>query len=289
VPGPDAVQLLSSNLAVISRAVAFACRRYRLDFDDAEEFASVVNLRLVENDFAILRAYENRSSFATFISIVVQRMALDYRIHLWGKWHTSAEAKRLGPIAIELEQLLNRDGRTIDQALTILRPKYFEDRLTLESLQALADRLPERAPKRRDVSLDEAASVALSRPADVEEPVMAGERRRSSERLSSMMSAVIARLPEDERLILQLRFEGGMTVPQIARALGLDQKLTYRRIDRRMRDIRSELERAGIAWPDVLDLIGRDEALLQFDIGKRKPRPSIRADETAAEQSEGSQ
>jgi RNA polymerase sigma factor (sigma-70 family) len=289
VPGPHAHELFESNLAVISRAVAFACRRYRLDFDDAEEFASTVNLRLVENDFAILRAYEYRSSFATFISIVVQRMALDYRIHLWGKWHTSAEAKRLGPIAVELEQLLHRDGRTIDQALTILEPKHRDDHLTIESLQALADRLPERAPKRRDVSLDEAASDALSRPADVDEPIMANERRRSSERLSSMMSAVISRLPEDERLILQLRFEGGMTVPQIARALGLDQKLTYRRIERRMRDIRSELEGAGIEWRDVLDLIGRDEALLQFDIGKRKPRPSIRADETAAEQSEGSQ
>jgi transposase-like protein len=103
------------------------------------------------------------------------------------------------------------------------------------------------------------------------------------------MSAVIERLPEDERLILQLRFEGGMTVPQIARALGLDQKLTYRRIEKRMRDIRTELERSGIAWRDVLDLIGRDEALLQFDLGKQKPRPSIDADETAQANMEGSQ
>jgi transposase-like protein len=103
------------------------------------------------------------------------------------------------------------------------------------------------------------------------------------------MSAVIERLPEDERLILQLRFEGGMTVPQIARALGLDQKLTYRRIERRMRDIRTELERSGIAWRDVLDLIGRDEALLQFDLGKQKPRPSIGADERAPATTEESQ
>jgi RNA polymerase sigma factor (sigma-70 family) len=287
VPGPEPHEILTSNLAVIDRAVGFACRRYRLDLDDAEEFASTVKLRLVENDYAILRAYENRSSFATFISIVVQRMALDYRIHVWGKFHSSAEAKRLGPLAVDLEQLMHRDGRTLDQALTILAPKH--DGVTRESLQALAGRLPERPPRRRDVDIDEAAWVAVSRPSDVEEPVFANERRRASERLSTMMSAVISRLPEEERLILQLRFEGGMTVPQIARALGLDQKLTYRRIDRRMRDIRTELERSGIAWRDVLDLIGRDEALLQFDLGKRKPRPSIRADEPAATQSEGSQ
>jgi len=287
VAGPEAPELLTSNLAVIERAVGFASRRYRLDPDDAEEFASVVKLKLVENDYAVLRAYEARSSFATYISIVVQRLALDYCIHVWGKWHASAEAKRLGALAIDLEQLIHRDGRTIDEALVILASKH--EGITRESLQAIAVRLPDRAPRHRDVGLEKAETVAITRPSDVEEPIFANERRRASEKLSKMMSAVIARLPEDERLILQLRFEGGMTVSQIARSLGLDQRLTYRRIERRMRGIRTELERDGIAWRDVLDLIGRDEALLQFDLGNRKPRPSIAADETAQAITEGSQ
>jgi len=287
VAGPDARELLTSNLAVIERAVGFASRRYRLDPDDAEEFAAIVKLKLVDNDYAILRAYESRASFATYISIVIQRLALDYCIHVWGKWHASAEAKRLGSLAVDLEKLLFRDGRTIDEALVFLGAKH--EGITRESLQTIAGRLPDRAPRHRDVGLEKAESVAITRPAEVEEPVFANERRRASERLSAVMSAVIERLPEDERLILQLRFEGGMTVPQIARSLGLDQKLTYRRIERRMRDIRVELEHSGIAWRDVLDLIGRDEALLQFDFGKQKPRPSIGADETAAANTEGSQ
>jgi RNA polymerase sigma factor for flagellar operon FliA len=286
VAGPEARELLTSNLAVIERAVGFASRRYRLDPDDAEEFASVVHLKLIEHDYAILRAFEARSSFATFISTVIQRLALDYRRHMWGKWHDSAEAKRLGSLAIELEQLLFREGRTIDEALVILEPKY--EGITRESLQVIAGRLPDRAPRHRDVAIEKAESVAVTRPGDVEEPLFAGDRRRASEKLSTIMSAVIARLPEDERLILQLRFEGGMTVPQIARALGLEQKLTYRRIQRRMRDIRTELERSGIAWGDVLDLIGRDEVLLQFDLGKQKARPSMGADEKATANTEDS-
>jgi RNA polymerase sigma factor for flagellar operon FliA len=246
-----------------------------------------VRLKLVDNDYAVLRAFEARSSFSTYINIVIQRLALDYCIHVWGKWHASAEAKRLGALAVELEQLVLRDGRTIDEALVILSPRY--DGVTRDSLQSIAARLPERPPKHRDVGLEKAEFVAVTRPAEVEEPLFAGDRRRASERLSSAMSAIIARLPEDERLILQLRFEGGMTVPQIARALGLDQKLTYRRIEKRMRDMRIELERAGIAWRDVLDLIGRDEVLLQFDLGKQKPRPSNGADEMAQATTEGSQ
>jgi RNA polymerase sigma factor (sigma-70 family) len=267
--------------------VAYACRRYRLDFDDAEEFAAIVNLKLVEDDYAILRKYEERCGFATFISVVVQRMALDYRIHTWGKWHVSAEAKRLGPVAVHLDQLLHRDGQTIEQAFAVLAARH--DGLTSESLKSLAARLPRHPPRRRSVALDEAGSIAVTRSEAVEERLMARDRRSASERLSALMATVIEAMPEDERLILQLRFEGGMAVSQIARVLGLDQKLLYRRLERRMRDIREELEQSGLASRDVLDLIGRDEDLLDFDLGKQIPRPSIGANETVATESEGSQ
>src|SRR5687768_799893 len=112
------------NLALIERAVGFACRRYRFDRTDAEELASIVNLKLVDNDYAVLRTFRERSRFSTWISIVVQRMALDYRTAGWGKWRASAAAKRLGPVAVELEQLLVRDGRTLAEAHSILTAKH---------------------------------------------------------------------------------------------------------------------------------------------------------------------
>jgi len=275
-----------ANLAVIDRVVAFVCRRQRLERSDCEDFASSIHLKLIENDYAVLRAYEGRSGFATYINIVVQRAALDYRIHVWGKWHASAEAKRLGDVAVDLERILHRDGRTLDDAVSILAPKH--DGITRDSLAALAARLPERAPKRRDVDVDEAESVAVTRPGDVEEPLVAEERRRLSEHVSSIMALLIDGLPDDERVILQLRFEGGMTVAQIARALRLDQKLTYRRIERRMRELREELQRRGIAPEDVRDLIGGDEELLRFPFGNPESRPSMPGDERATAQPGGS-
>ena len=283
----DARELLTSNLAVVERAVGFASRRNRLDPNDAEEFAAIVNLRLVENDYLILRKYEKRCSFATYISVVVQRMALDYRIHTWGKWHVSAEAKRLGPLAVQLDQLLHRDGRTLDEAVPLLAAEH--EGVTRESLQALSERLPRHPPRRRAVALDESQPAAVTRSDAVEERVMDRDRRSASERLSAVMATVIESMPEDERLILQLRFEGGMAVSQIARMLQIDQKLLYRRLERRMRDIRAELEHAGLASRDILDLIGRDEILLDFDLGKPTRRPSIGADETVATDSEAPQ
>lgn len=245
----------------------------------------MVRLRLIENDYAILRAYSGRAGFATYISIVVQRMALDYRVHEWGKWHVSAEAKRLGPLAVELDQLLHRDGRTLDEAAAILGPKY--EGATPAALASLAARFPERAPRRRAVAIEEAEQVAVLRAEDVEEPLLAKERKYAAETLSAVLARAIRALPEDDRLILQLRFESGMTVAQIARALQIDQKLLYRRIERCMREMRTELERSGIEAASALDLIGRDETSLDFALGNLPPRPSMSRDERAAP-SEGS-
>jgi RNA polymerase sigma factor for flagellar operon FliA len=263
---------LTDNLPVVERAVAFACRRYGLRPEDAEELASVVKLKLIENDYAILRSYEGRSSFATFIGIVVQRMAIDFRIHEWGKWHASAEAKRLGPVAIDLERLVHREGRTIEEAAAILHESP-------ETIELLAARLPARPPRHRDVAIEEAEPAAIAKAADAEELVFAGDRRKTSDKVSAIMSALLSRVPNEEQLILQLRFEGGMTVAQIARALQIDQKVTYRRIERRMRELKEELLRAGLDSRDVLDLIGRDDTPIRFAFGKNKPRPSIGVDE----------
>ena len=283
----EARELFTSNLALIERAVAYACRRNGLQVDDAEEFAAIVNLKLIEKDYAILDKFERRASFATFISVVVQRMALDYRIHAWGKWHSSAEAKRLGPLAVELDQLLHRDRRTLDEAVVLLQAHH--DGVTRQSLQALADRLPAHAPRHRSVALDESRPVAVTRSDSIEERLMASDRNRASERLSAVMSAAIRKLPENVRLILELRFVGGMAVSQIARMLRIEQKLLYRRLEQHMRHLREELERAGLDSRDVLDLVGRDETLLDFDLGNRERRPSIGADETGSTSPEAPQ
>lgn len=272
---PDAQELLTANLPLVERAVAFACRRYRLQPEEAEEITSVVHLKLVENDYAVLRSYEGRSSLATFINIVVQRLVLDHRIHEWGKWHASAEARRLGPIALELEQLLFRDGRSREDALPILAGKH--EGVTRESLEQLAARLPARAPRRRVVPLEEANPVPDDAD-EVEERALDRERRDTADRLKRLLAAAFEQMPDDDRLVLQLRFEQGMTVAQIARALGRDQKFLYRQIERRMREIRAAIEQSGVASPDVLDLIGRDEAFFAFDFGKHQPRPSIAGD-----------
>ena len=259
----DARALLEANLELIERVTRFTARRQRLDESEAEDFASIVKLKLIENDYAVIRKFQGRSTFSTFIAIVVQHMLLDYRIHHWGKWHASAEAKRLGDLAVDLEQLLHRDGRSIEEALPILSARHPE--ATRERLEQIAERLPERRARRHMVDLSEAEGVAIEESTD--EGVLAAERQSTSQRLSCALREALAQLPETDRLLLQLRFESGMTVAQIARSMRIEQKLLYRRMEKLLRDLRAELEHAGIDPRDVADLIGREGAELDFALG----------------------
>jgi len=231
--------------------------------DEIEEFAAIVRLRLVENDYAILRAFQGRSRFATYIASVIGRMLLDHHNHEWGKWRKSAEAERMGELAVILEKLLYRDEHSPDEAFAILAPSYPE--LTRERIDELSARIPARV-KRRMVTIEE----ALSEPAQQTDP----EVIESGHRISLIVTESIARFSDGDQLILRLRFESEMTIAQISRSLHFDQQLLYRRFRRLLSDLRQALLSNGISAAIVDGLIGRNLWNLDFDLKNRKPRPS---------------
>lgn len=261
-----------SYLPVIERAVAYVSQRHGLMPAEADDLASIVKIRLIESDYAIVRAFEGRSSPATYFGIVVQRTLFDQRNKEWGKWRTSAEAKRLGPVAVELERHLYRDGFTIDEAFAVL--KNDDGRLARDAVEAVAKRLPPRPPRRHDVPLDEAEHTAVISSEQIEADTAAHERRGVAGRVSELVNEWIRKLPDEDCVILQQRFGEGMTVAQIARATREDQKHLYRRIKRRLHEIRKLIESAGISPEEVLDLVGRNDTVLDFLLRKPAPRPT---------------
>lgn len=95
-----------TNLAVIDLAIARVCRDAGLRGADAEDFASNVKLALLSNDCAIVSKFEGRSSFATYITIVIRRLLIAERRMTEGRWRPSAEhppRPRLVPFDDELE------------------------------------------------------------------------------------------------------------------------------------------------------------------------------------------
>ena len=89
-------KLFEAHYSLVEELIRFLSRRNRLGTDEREDFTSYAMLKLVENDYARLRKYRGDSSFRTYLTVVSQRLFLDYRTQKWGKWRPSTTAKRLG-------------------------------------------------------------------------------------------------------------------------------------------------------------------------------------------------
>lgn len=275
--------LFLAELATINRAIRFACFRAGLGVDEAEDFASHVRVKLIEDDYAVLRKYEERSTFAAFVSIVIQRLLLDYRVSQWGKWHASSRAQRLGDVAVTLEMMLHRDGRTIDEAFPALKRRW--PALTREEVDRLAEQLPPRTRRPRPVSLELAGGALLSRADAVTAAAFASDRRALSRRIAEVVRSVIRDFADDDRLICRLRFEGGMSVAAISRALGIEQKPIYRRVRKCLLVLRKQLEREGICADDVENVLASRDTELDFGFGF--PAPSNGRNTSPSDDEEG--
>jgi RNA polymerase sigma factor for flagellar operon FliA len=234
-------ELFLENLGTIDEIVTFVANRHRLTQDEREELAAGVRLKLVDDDYAVLRKFAGRSSLKTYLAAVITRYLLDLRNERLGRWRPSVEARRRGPVAVLLERMMSRDGLTFEEAMESLRTNHGvrDSRQALEAMCPLTVR-----PPRRFVG-EEHLDAATT--ADPETAAIARlDRDAVKDEVETALRGVLSRRNPQERLILKLRFEDGFRIVKIATLLGLDQKSLYRQLDRIVAELRTALEAAGV-------------------------------------------
>lgn len=241
------------NLPHIDKVVTYLCRKHHFRKEDCEDFRSHVHLKMIEDDYGVFRKFQERSSLKTYLTTVVSHEMLDYLNHLWGKWRTSAEAKKLGPVAVLLEKLF-RDGLSFDEAVQTLQTNHKVE-MSWQELYELAKQLPDRFSR-----WIEGPEVLRDLPSRDRADSQSGKKERKAIRrkILAALEEVRRNLPKEDQLILKLLLGDDFTVAQISRVLGLDQKQLYRRIQKILKDLREELERRGFSKDD-LDGIFDDE------------------------------
>ena len=251
-------EFFSRHLKLIEQVIAHACQRFRLRREDAEDFSSVVMVKLVENDYRKIREFKGTSTPKTYLTIVIVNLLKDYINHLWGKWRSSEEAKRLGHVAVKLEELIVRDGYSFDMACHLLRQNHNVE-ASWQDLQALAARLPPRLPRR--LEREEVLESVPTRELTPEEALLAKERAVIRRRVEAALYRARKTLPADDRLIIELWMDG-YSVADIARSQGKtkqEEKGLYRRIDKIKGALRKALEREGVRRSDIDEILGPDE------------------------------
>jgi RNA polymerase sigma factor for flagellar operon FliA len=247
----DYQRLLIDHLDLINRIARTTGRRRHLSATEQEEFESRVRYRLVENEYAILRKFQGRSSLWTYLAAVIDRMSFDYCDEIWGRWRPTRTAERLGDTAVALERLVSH-GHPLDEAMEILRsgnggaPSHAE-------LHRIWEQLPARQSKDQ---VEEQAADELAAPDTSDANVVHQQRQRDLGKLQGALSAAFGTIAEQDRVLIALRFDQDLSITEIARIMGSSVPTLHRRLAAAVSHLRVALAGAGFKADDVADLIG---------------------------------
>jgi len=247
----DYQRLLLDHLDLIDQIVRTTGRRRHLAAEQ-DEFAGFVRLRLVEDDFAVLRKFQHRSSLRTYLVAVIERLSLDFCVERWGRWRPSAVAERLGPVAVLLERLVTRDGHTLGEAIEIVQTGH-ASALPPRELHDIWEQLPARI-KTTEVGEEAAASVPSTQTSDAN--VEDAARQVSLDRLERTLRAAFASVPDQDRVLVALRFDQELSIVEIARLTGSSVPTLHRRLDRTLKQLRHALTASGFDPREVAGLLG---------------------------------
>ena len=243
----DAEEFYRQHLTAIGQIALSVCRRGGVDDHDAEDFASDIRLKLCDDNYAVIRKFQGKSSFTTYLTVVINKSFLDHRRKMWGKWTPSSQAKRLGAPGILLEQLVYRDGCTFDAACRTLEQKHgITDQ---QQLRRILAQLPRRSPRRFE-GADGLDTVPASEGADTQ--LIAEERDDHLAAAEQALRAALTKLGDEDRAIMRLLYYEGLSVADVARGLHIEQKRLYPRIKLLLSSLRKTLKSRGIS-ADILE------------------------------------
>ena len=254
----DYQRLLLDHLDLVDQIVRTIGRRRHLSATERDDFASFVNLRLVEDNYAILRKFQNRSTLWTYLATVIERLSLDFCAEKWGRWRPSAMADRLGHVAVLLERLVTRDSHTVEEAMEIVRTNH-NVKMSDAELRRIWDQLPVRV---RTTEVGEEAAAAVSGDETSESIIEDADLRDGIDRLQRTLKSAFDQIAAQDRVVIALRFDQDLSMVEIAKLNGSSVPTLHRRLDKSVKQLPAALEVAGIDPRDVRNLIGHPSIAL---------------------------
>jgi RNA polymerase sigma factor (sigma-70 family) len=255
---PDFEKAFVDQLPWIDRVVGLLARRHGIVGDERADIESWVRLKLVEEDYRVFRCFRGESSITTYLTTVVSMLFRDYRAQRWGRWRPSAAAVRQGPLAVRLERLVMRDGLKVAEAGEMLRTSGETNCSDLQ-LTNLLSSLPRRSPMRPIMEGDAplATMPETDAPAD---PALIEESKAHRRGVEVALKRALAALPPEDQLILRMHYWQSLSVADIARALGLEQRPMYRRLNRLHGELLRRLVAEGISKERLRELLDESAA-----------------------------
>ena len=258
----DPEALFLQHLEFIDRTARSVARRHGYESEDAHDFCSHVKIKLLEDNYAVFRKYQGRSSLTLYLRTVIHRLYIDHEIAQKGKWRPSTTAQRMGPIAVELEQLLYWKHHTLEEAYQILNSKQGIE-LERDSLYEIAQKLPRRRGKTsvQYLPLDDMRVPEPAAQRDAPDP----ETEQKAKHLARIVKGFVERLSGADRLMLKMRFQDDFTFEEIARFVKEKKLQVYWRLRRILVALQEELRANSLSKTEVRNILATEEKRIDID------------------------
>lgn len=248
------------NLSHVEAAIRAICIRHSIYGDEAEEFASVIKLKLIEDDYKRLRDFRGNSSLKTYLYAIINRLFIDELRSRKGRWRTSADAKRLGPVAEKLEELICRDNNTFDEACYTLLSIPSYSSYSRDELYEIYLKLPKKE-NRHLAEIDPECLSGLSSADPHPDEVLHNKRMDSIERsIEGLIRKIVPSLNEEDRLILKMRFDNDLSISMITEVIGQKRGYVEKRINQILAGFKEVILSSGININDAMEVIKHIEA-----------------------------
>lgn len=252
----DSRKVFEENFKTIEEAIRLVCARKNIRGEEAEEFSSHVQCKIVEDDYKVLKSFQGRSSLKTYIFTVVNRILVDRHRESAGRWRPSEKARKMGETAQRLEELLYRHDHSLDEAYKILTVNH-KVPMDAEQVRDLARQLPERpqrGPRRAVINrLEEIPANDSS----LETTLLSGQRK-TLEKIDEIVQDLSGSFSDEDRLILKMKFEDALNSSLIARTLHRERHYVERRVKWMLAKFKEGMLARGLKKEDIKEVMDLD-------------------------------
>jgi hypothetical protein len=233
-PAIDHRTLLDRHPRLLHEAVSSLTVDDRLADDELEALEISVGARIAENDFEALRDYKGHTAFRTYLYFLVARALWDYREGRWQRWWASVDESGHGDAIHQLQRLVDDEALSLGEALDEVAGSDSARRAAVEAVWASRPRSKHEVTDLKWLDLAQSHDL-------VREPTS----------LERHLSAAIQKLSPEDRLVLQMRFRGQVSLEVIAawRRRAIDEE--SRLFADLLTAIRDDLAGAGVEVTDV--------------------------------------
>jgi RNA polymerase sigma factor (sigma-70 family) len=233
--------------------------------NEALELSGQVLDTLQKDDYRVLRQFKGNSKLSTYLTTIVARHAVDMVRKKRGRGREKERAQAFGETGLMVYELVMVQGCGCGEAHARLQNEHGVQ-VPLEEIEAMVDKIKGKRPDQPTGPVVKEAMPGKEGDKDAfiiadtsAEPAGQMEEEERMEMVDDVVKGIIRDLNGEERLILRMRFPTGSgddkkpaKVAAIAKALGITEKATYKRITRILKKCRAILEQKGVAVDDLL-------------------------------------